>query len=136
MEGDHFLSDGPQLNPGPLNPWAVTSWDSFTFLCCPECTYKSKDESSFHSHAVQNHADSIIFFSTIDYYKYQEFKHEIDDINLNSLKKTKKKPKKKLKSKAIKKVIRIAKDKIQESEENVQEADESSKKIALINPFS
>ena len=44
------------------NPWAVTSIDMFNFLCCPECVYRSKDESSFQTHAVQNHPDSRVFF--------------------------------------------------------------------------
>ena len=44
------------------NPWAVTSIESFNFLCCPECVYRSKEESSFQSHAIQNHPKSKTFF--------------------------------------------------------------------------
>ena len=44
------------------NPWAVTSIDSFNFLCCPECAFRSKENSSFESHAVQNHPKSKAFF--------------------------------------------------------------------------
>ena len=44
------------------NPWAVPGIDAFNFLCCPECVYRSKEESSFYSHAIQNHPKSRIFF--------------------------------------------------------------------------
>ena len=44
------------------NPWGVTSIDSFNFLCCPECSFRSKEESNFQSHALQNHPKSKIFF--------------------------------------------------------------------------
>ena len=46
------------------NPWLVENIDEFNFLCCPECAYKSKDENSFQSHAVENHPKSSVFFST------------------------------------------------------------------------
>ena len=46
------------------NPWAVPSWDSFNFLCCPECVYRSKQPESFQSHAVQNHPKSEAFFTS------------------------------------------------------------------------
>ena len=29
------------------NPWDVPQIDSFNFLCCPECVYRSKDEGTF-----------------------------------------------------------------------------------------
>ena len=45
------------------NPWAVTHIDSFNFLCCPECAFRSKEISSFQSHAVENHPKSKVFFS-------------------------------------------------------------------------
>ena len=44
------------------NPWGVPSIDSFNFLCCPECSFRSKEESNFQSHALQNHPKSKIFF--------------------------------------------------------------------------
>ena len=49
----------------PYNPWAVTCIDSFNFLCCPECVYRSKDESAFEAHAVQNHPKSLGFFEPV-----------------------------------------------------------------------
>ena len=30
------------------NPWAVTSIESFNYLCCPECVFRSKEELSFY----------------------------------------------------------------------------------------
>ena len=45
------------------NPWAVTSIGSFNFLCCPECVYRSKEESSFQIHAIKNHPKSKTFFA-------------------------------------------------------------------------
>ena len=44
------------------NPWEVTHIDAFNFLCCPECLFKSKEISSFQSHAVENHQKSKVFF--------------------------------------------------------------------------
>ena len=40
------------------NPWLVQDLDDFYFLCCPECTYKSKDDEAFIDHAVENHPKS------------------------------------------------------------------------------
>ena len=48
------------------NPWAVTHIDSFNFLCCPECAFRSKETSSFQSHAVENHPKSKVFFSATE----------------------------------------------------------------------
>ena len=44
------------------NPWAVPGIDAFNFLCCPECVFRSKDESHFYAHAIQNHPKSRTFF--------------------------------------------------------------------------
>jgi len=48
------------------NPWRVQSIDDFNFLCCPECVYRSKEENSFQSHALQNHELSTTFFHQVD----------------------------------------------------------------------
>ena len=45
------------------NPWAVANIDSFNFLCCPECVFRSKKASSFQKHAIENHPKSKVFFS-------------------------------------------------------------------------
>ena len=55
------------------NPWQVDSLNAFYFLCCPECVYRSKEESSFQTHALQNHPKSKTFF------KYEE----ADEIDAN-----------------------------------------------------
>ena len=45
-----------------LSPWHVKSLQDFTFICCPECDYKSNDPIPFESHALENHPSSIDFF--------------------------------------------------------------------------
>ena len=45
------------------NPWQVDSLQAFSFLCCPECVYRSQEEASFQTHAIQNHPKSSVFFS-------------------------------------------------------------------------
>ena len=47
------------------NPWAVASIDSFNFLCCPECYFRSKEEVSFQAHAIQNHPKSRKLFNVL-----------------------------------------------------------------------
>ena len=52
-----------QMTTDPLaNPWAVESVKDLTFICCPECVFKSKDESIFEEHAVRNHPRSESLF--------------------------------------------------------------------------
>ena len=46
------------------NPWEVTDINSFNYLCCPECTFRSKKESSFETHAVGSHLKSKVFFNS------------------------------------------------------------------------
>ena len=36
------------------NPWDVPQIDSFNFLCCPECVYRSKDEGTFQVNIYTN----------------------------------------------------------------------------------
>ena len=47
---------------GNSNLWDVSGLEVFNFLCCPECVYRSKEESSFQSHALKNHPRSKILF--------------------------------------------------------------------------
>ena len=47
-----------------FNPWQVENVYSFSFLCCPECVYRSQEETSFQAHAVQNHPKSAALFNT------------------------------------------------------------------------
>ena len=46
----------------PNNPWQVMDLEAFNFLCCPECVYRSKEDTHFQTHAVQNHPRSKVFF--------------------------------------------------------------------------
>ena len=47
------------------NPWMVPSLNEFTFLCCPECVFRSKIATSFQTHAIQNHPKSSVLFSAV-----------------------------------------------------------------------
>ena len=40
------------------NPWVAQDIADFNFLCCPECSYKSKVEEVFIEHAVEIHPKS------------------------------------------------------------------------------
>ena len=44
------------------NPWLVDSIRAFSFLNCPECTFRSKEENLFAYHAAKNHPLSTAFF--------------------------------------------------------------------------
>ena len=54
------------------NPWLVDSIQSFSFLNCPECNFKVKEEDNFHKHAVENHPLSFVLFD-------QSMKKELPD---------------------------------------------------------
>ena len=42
-----FIFSAFQMAYASSNPWDVPQIDSFNFLCCPECVYRSKEESTF-----------------------------------------------------------------------------------------
>ena len=47
------------------NPWLVENVQEFSFLNCPECGFKVKEENLFQDHAVKNHSlSSVLFGST------------------------------------------------------------------------
>ena len=46
----------------PLNPWLVDNIEAFSFYCCPECVFRSKEENFFQVHALQNHGLAKSFF--------------------------------------------------------------------------
>jgi hypothetical protein len=47
------------------NPWLVENVQAFSFLNCPECGFKVKEENLFQDHAVKNHSlSSVLFGST------------------------------------------------------------------------
>ena len=56
------------------NPWLVESIEAFSFYCCPECVFRSKDESNFQRHALQTHSQSNSLFNNYDN------KMDVDDI--------------------------------------------------------
>ena len=66
------------------NPWTVNSVLDFWFLNCPECTFHTKEEDFFQTHAVINHpASSVLFGKTEKDYnidnsidKYKENNHD------------------------------------------------------------
>ena len=57
------------------NPWHVESIQDFSFLNCPECTFKSKHEDFFQEHAVKSHPQSrVLFDENIEIDPLQEVK--------------------------------------------------------------
>ena len=61
------------------NPWLVDSIQAFSFLNCPECSFKAKDKNFFQGHALQNHPLSFEFFCTSSK-KQKEIVIEIEKI--------------------------------------------------------
>ena len=47
---------------GKQNPWVVGNIEAFSFYCCPECDFKSKDGDYFKRHAMESHNKSKVFF--------------------------------------------------------------------------
>ena len=66
------------MNP---NPWQVESLDAFSYLCCPECVYRSKEASSFQAHALQNHPQAVALF--LGYTSDVAVKEEPQDVHVN-----------------------------------------------------
>ena len=61
----------------PLNPWLVENIEAFSFYCCPECVFRSKEENFFQAHALQNHPKSKLFFLENDVdIKKENFENE------------------------------------------------------------
>ena len=48
------------------NPWDVTTIEDFLQYCCPECDTKSKDSSTFISHALEHHELARSYLSQCD----------------------------------------------------------------------
>ena len=44
------------------NPWFVENIQEFSFLNCPQCTFKVKETVIFQDHAVRNHSQSSVLF--------------------------------------------------------------------------
>ena len=45
-----------------MNPWLVESIQAFSFLNCPECDFRSKEENLFAYHAAKHHPLSTAFY--------------------------------------------------------------------------
>ena len=65
------------------NPWLVENIETFNFLCCPECVYRSKEKTSFQNHALQNHERSKPFFLTIENCMKIEINEENDSVSID-----------------------------------------------------
>ena len=61
-----------------MNPWHVESIMAFNYFCCPECVYRSKEESSFQAHALQNHPQSSSLFFGFDQVKEEIIEPQIE----------------------------------------------------------
>ena len=48
------------------NPWKVNEVSTFLKYCCPECEFKNENLQLFENHALENHSNAHILFSTID----------------------------------------------------------------------
>ena len=44
------------------NPWNVGSVQDFSFLNCPECNFKTKEDELFQCHAVASHPMCYVLF--------------------------------------------------------------------------
>ena len=69
-----------------LNPWKVQNISEFVYFCCPECVFRSKEDSSFQAHALQNHVLSRTFFhgtdeSETEIKKENDTKHETNGVH-------------------------------------------------------
>ncbi len=73
-----------------LNPWLVESLEAFSFLCCPECVYRSKEANSFQVHAMQNHPQSLALFcgAETDFVKHESSSNDVKDSSLSAIDKT------------------------------------------------
>lgn len=48
------------------NPWQAESLQDFSFLCCPECVFRTQAEIEFQSHALITHPESRRFFNKLE----------------------------------------------------------------------
>ena len=67
------------------NPWLVDDIEAFSFYCCPECVFRSKEDNVFQAHALQNHVQSKAFFHGENYANVKEEFLEIEpDLDLKT----------------------------------------------------
>jgi hypothetical protein len=62
------------------NPWFVETIQSFLFLNCPECHFKTKEKNFFQDHATKKHPRSSVLFEESSYRSELEehFDHGIE----------------------------------------------------------
>ena len=62
------------------NPWFVETIQSFLFLNCPECHFKTKEKNFFQDHATKKHPRSSVLFEENSYKSELEehFDHGIE----------------------------------------------------------
>ena len=65
-----------------MNPWTVDAVNDFSYFCCPECDFKSKNVPTFINHAAKNHPNAKEFCDSHDLLK-QEIKYEDYDVKEN-----------------------------------------------------
>ena len=61
MLNDYYHLFLPEIRMN-TNPWLVDSIKAFSFLNCPECNFRTKEENLFGYHAAKNHPLSTAFF--------------------------------------------------------------------------
>ena len=68
------------------NPWQVDNLQSFLFLNCPECVFKTKKPKSFQNHALSKHHLSKVLFSEVAESKtFENLKLEQEEISKSNL---------------------------------------------------
>ena len=50
------------MNNQSNNPWNVGNIQEFSFLNCPECAFKTKQDYFFQDHAMKNHPLCFVLF--------------------------------------------------------------------------
>ncbi len=63
----------------------MESLEAFTFLCCPECVYRSQEVNNFQAHALQNHPQaSTLFCSNSSNFLVNDVKEEPLEVNVEA----------------------------------------------------
>ena len=75
------------------NPWFVDNIQSFLFLNCPECTFKTKNRNFFQDHATKRHPRSCALFensfkSDLEDFSEMDFEYPIGIVEITTSDKT------------------------------------------------
>ena len=57
MKADHSEIEKHSI----INPWEVSTVTAFSFFCCPECNFRTKDVPPFLDHAIEKHPQAKDF---------------------------------------------------------------------------